>query len=165
MYRRIFIALILAICCTGAASAETQSSASFELQHMESRDAMTVLRSMLGLKGIETVGEQKLNVTASKEDLKAVRGILDLVDVSADQKPAMETLEVAREEGVIGRFMLQYPIAREVMGAVRQQVQPKHIAAVQDPGLIILRGSSETIAAAKKVIDSMQKAKSQGTGD
>lgn len=163
MLRNVLVHLFLAIAVAGIAAAEAAAGSSpevemlhVELKNVNSREAVTVIRAIVGIETIETVDERNIKVTDSSEHLATVKAVVELVDVKPGQEPAVETIRVESDQTEIARSMLQSPIYREVMTALREQIQAKHIAVVQDPPLVILRDSPEKVQAAKRLIKSMQ---------
>lgn len=67
----------------------------------------------------------------------------------------METIQVESDQTVITRSMLPPSMVRETMMELRKQVGAKHVAAVENPPLVILRDSPEQVQAAKQLIHSM----------
>ncbi|MEM1206616.1 MAG: hypothetical protein AAGN66_25500 [Acidobacteriota bacterium] len=164
MLRSTLFHLLLAVAVAGTAVAEAAPSASSEfgtllmdLEHVDSGDAMTVVRAIVGAKAVEAVGERGLKVTESSENLATARTVLELIDVEPGQEPAEETAHIESDQTVIARSILRSPIHREVMTALREQIRPQHVAIVQDPPLVILRDSPEKVRTSRALIASMQR--------
>ncbi|MEM1177736.1 MAG: hypothetical protein AAGM22_05295 [Acidobacteriota bacterium] len=164
MLRNILVPLVslaLAFTAVGTAVAEPSPSspgaetAQIEFQHISARDAMTALRSIVGLRSLQVVSDREIKADGSAEELALVRAVVGMVDVAKGQQPVMESLEVESDRSMIARLMLQPAKAPEAMQILRKKVSAKHVAAMQNPELIVFRDSPEKIEAGLKLLESM----------
>ena len=165
MRRQVLVFTVLLVALAGVCSADPAPSSApemeslhFKLEYIQAKHAVTVLRSIVGLKNIEAVNEREIKITESAEYASTVRAVVEMIDVAPGQEPTMETLQVESDQTVIARSMLPPSMVRETMMELRKQIGAKHVAAVENPPLVILRDSPERVQAAKQLIHSMQEA-------
>ena len=87
MRRQVLVCFALLFALAGLCAADpAPSSASeplhFELEHIQAKDAVTVLRSIVGLKHIEAVNEREIEITKAAEYAETIRAVVELVDVA-----------------------------------------------------------------------------------
>jgi limonene-1,2-epoxide hydrolase len=155
MRHKLAIAFVIAstACITSIAnSADETQVATFTLSHVASRDAATILRSIVGVK-LEAADDHTITVRDTKEQLElatAVVKMLDTTDDTADTTPLP-----AGDGTVIAAVVLDRASSKEVMVAIRQEFRIARIATLGEKRLF-LRDTDSQIQAALKVIERVE---------
>ena len=151
MRHKLAIAFVIAstACITNIAyPADETQVATFTVSHATSRDAATILRSIVGVK-LEAADDHTLTVRGTKENLElaaAVVKMLDTTDNTADTTPLP-----AGDGSVIAAVVLDRASAEEVMDALRRELRIARIATAGEKR-VFLRDTDSQIQAALKVI-------------
>jgi limonene-1,2-epoxide hydrolase len=151
MRHKLAIAFVIAstACITNIAypTDETQV-VTFTLNHVTSREAATVLRTIVGVK-LEAADDHTITVRDTQENLElatAVVKMLDTTDDTADTTPLP-----AGDGSVIAAVVLDRASSEEVMDALRRELRIARIATAGEKR-VFLRDTDSQIQAALKVI-------------
>lgn len=152
MRQKLAIAFVIAsiACITNIAyPADETQVVTFNLSHATSREAATVLRTIVGVRKFEVVDDHTFTVRDTQENLElaaAVVKMLDSTDDTADTAPLP-----AGNGSVIAVVILDHASSVEVMDALRVELRIARIATAGEKR-IFLRDTDSQIQAALKVI-------------
>jgi hypothetical protein len=156
MRQKLAIACVIAsiVCITNIAyPADETQVVTFSLNHATSRDAATVLRTIVGVKKFEAVDDHTITVRDTQENLDlatAVVKMLDATDDTADTTPVP-----AGDGSVIAAVVLDRASSKEVLDALRLELRIARIATAGEKR-IFLRDTDSQIQAALKVIGRLE---------
>jgi hypothetical protein len=152
MRQKLAIAFVIAstACITNIAYAADETQVvTFNLSHATSREAATVLRTIVGVKKFQAANDHTITVRDTQENLElatAVVKMLDTTDDTADTTPLP-----AGDGSVITAVVLDRASSVEVMDALRLELRIARIATAGEKR-IFLRDTDSQIQAALKVI-------------
>lgn len=152
MRQKLAIAVVIAstVCISSIAyPADETQVVTFSLSHATSREAATVLRTIVGVKKFEAVDDHTIMVRDTQENLElaaAVVKMLDTTDDTADTTPLP-----AGDGSVIAAVVLDRASSEEVMDALRRELRIARIATAGEKR-VFLRDTDSQIQAALKVI-------------
>jgi limonene-1,2-epoxide hydrolase len=156
MRHKLAIAFVIAstACITNLAySTDETQVATFNLHHVASRDAATVLRTIVGVKKFEAADDHTITVRDTQENLElaaAVVKMLDTADDTADTAPLP-----AGDGSVIAAVALDRASSKEVMDALRRELRIARIATAGEKR-VFLRDTDSQVQAALKVIERVE---------
>ncbi len=151
----LVIASIASIACiTNAAyPADETQVVTFTLSHAASRDAATILRSIVGVKKFETADDHSLTVRDTRENLDLATAVVKVLDTADD---TAETTSLPAGDGsVIAAVVLDRASSKEVMDTLRQELRLARSATLGEKR-IFLRDTDSQIQAALKVIERVE---------
>ena len=152
MRQKLAIAVVIAsiACITSIAyPADETQVVTFTLSHATSRQAATVLRTIVGVKKFEAADDHTITVRDTQENLElaaAVVKMLDTTDATTDTTPLP-----AGDGSVIAAVVLDRASSVEVMDALRLELRIARIATAGEKR-VFLRDTDSQIQAALKVI-------------
>ena len=113
MVKRILAFLLIFGLAGTSAIAETPkrqaldaSTEHFELEVINSKQAITALRSIGGIRHLGAVDTNTVRITEPKTSLETARQVLRLFDVASGTKPAFDSFVIDSDKSVVGRFVL-----------------------------------------------------------
>lgn len=156
MRHKLAIAFVIAstACITNIAyPADEAPVATFTLSHADSRQAATVVRTIVGVRKFEAVDDHTIRVHDTKENLDLAAAVVKMLDTTDDQ---VDTTPLPAGDGsVIAVVVLDRASSVEVMHALRQELQIARIATSGEKR-IFLRDTDSQIQAALKVIERVE---------
>jgi len=156
MRQKLAIAFVFAsiACITSIAyPAEETQVLTFTLSHATSREAATVVRTIVGVKKFEVADDHTIMIHDTQKNLDlaaAVVKMLDTTDETADTTPLP-----AGDGSVIAVVVLDRASSVEVMHALRQELRIARIATLGEKR-IFLRDTDSQIQAALKAIERIE---------
>jgi len=156
MRHKLAVAFVIAsTACTvgiGYPADETQA-ATFTLNNVTSRDAATVLRSIVGVKTLKLVDESTFTVHGTQEQLDQTTAVVKMLDATDD---TMDTAPLSASDGtVIAAVVLNRASSREVIATLRGELRIARVAIVDDKR-VFLRDTDSQVQAALKVIERLE---------
>lgn len=141
-------------CITSIAypSEETQV-VTFNLSHATSRDAATVLRTIVGVRKFEVADDHTITVRDTRENLELVTAVVKMLDTTDDT--ADTTPLPAGDGSVIAAVVLDRASSVEVMDVLRRELRIARIATAGEKR-VFLRDTDSQIQAALKVIERVE---------
>ena len=156
MRHKLAIAFVIAsiACITNIAyPADETQVVTFSLSHATSRDAATVLRSIVGVKKFETADDHTLTVRDTRENLDLAAAVVKMLDTADD---TAETTSLPAGDGsVIAVVVLDRASSVEVMGVLRRELRIARSATLGEKR-ILLRDTDSQVQAALKVIERVE---------
>jgi hypothetical protein len=156
MSNKLAVALVIvSTACTASIAypADETQVVTFNLSHATSRDAATVLRSIVGVKKFETADEHTLTLRDTRENLDLATAVVKMLDTTDDT--AGTTFLPAGDDSVIAVVVLDRASSVEVMGTLRRELRIARSATVGEKR-ILLRDTDSQIQAALKVIERVE---------
>ena len=151
MRHKLAIAFAIAsiACITNIAYATDGTQVvTFSLSHATSREAATVLRTIVGVK-LEAADDHTITVRDTQENLELAAAVVKMLDTTGD---AADTTPLPAGDGsVIAAVVLDRASSVEVMDALRQELRIARIATAGEKR-VFLRDTDSQIQAALKVI-------------
>lgn len=156
MRHRLAIAFLIACsaCTTSLAYPEDETQvATFILNNATSRDAATVLRTIVAIKKLELPDDHTITVRDTPEQLELATAVVKMLDASED---TTDTTPLPAGDGaIIVAVALNRASAGDVMAALRTELRIARIASVGEKRLF-LRDTDGQIMAALKVIERLE---------
>jgi hypothetical protein len=157
MIRRLQLALVLAslpcLVAPARAADEATQELTFHLTQIAARDAATLLRTIAGTKNISGVDDSTIVIRDTPENLDLATAVVGMADTSGATSP--EGRLAVSDDTVIASVALEHASARDVMLALRTQVQIARIATLGEKK-VFLRDTDSQITAALKVISDLE---------
>lgn len=146
----IVFVIASAACITNIAYPTDEAQVvTFSLSHATSRDAATVLRTIVGVKKFEIADDHTIAVRDTRENLELVTAVVKMLDTTGDT--ADTTPLPAGDGSVIAAVALDRASSVEVMDVLRRELRIARIATVGEKK-VFLRDTDSQIQAALKVI-------------
>ena len=121
----------------------------FSLSHVASRDAATILRSIVGVKNFEIADNHTITVRDTRENLELVAAVVKMLDTTDDT--ADTTPLPASDGSMIASVVLDCADSKEIIDAVRSELRIARIATLGEKR-VFLRDTDSQIQAALEVI-------------
>ena len=157
------LAIAFLVACTACATSiaypagETET-ATFILNNATSREAATLLRTIVGVKKLELPDDQTITVHDTPEQLELATAVVKMLDASDDT--ADTTPLPAGDGAVIVAVTLNRASTADVMKALRTELQIARIAVVGEKR-VFLRDTDGQILEAMKVIERLERSREQ----
>ena len=139
---------------TAVLAGEQTETAEFRVQRVKAWDGVGVLRAIIGVGGLEVVDERTIRMQGSPENSVLARRVVDMMD-GVDAITDVTVHEVG-DDTVLASVLLRHASIKDVMTALRAELQIKRLAAIQKPPLILVRDSPKQIEAALALISAME---------
>jgi hypothetical protein len=157
VFQCLLVALVLACAPCLAAQAEAVDEPvqdqTFRLTQTAAKDALTVLRSIVGTKNFRVADERTIVVRDTAEILAMAAAVVEMADSS--DAPAAEGRLAVSDGTVITCVTLENAWAVDVMEALRTQMRIARIATLGEKK-VFLRDTDDQITAALKVISELE---------
>jgi type II secretory pathway component GspD/PulD (secretin) len=149
MSQKFLLALVIACaaCFVGTARAadEPAQDQTFNLENVEAKDALTILRSIADTRKVSYVDEHTIVVQDTPENLALVSAVVKMADAAGDT--ADESPLPVSDGTVITAVVLRHASAKDVLIALRREVQIRRIATLGEARVIFRDTESQTQAA------------------
>ena len=147
--------LVLGGLCAGpmapALAAEEAVTADLSLERLQATDALVMLRSLTGSRGLQVVDEHTLKVTDSAATVELVKAVLDVAEHPSDSSDAAPTRELA-DGSVVVCVHLQHASVKDVAMALRKEMGVKRLAMEMELSTVMVRDTPERVDSALAVI-------------
>jgi type II secretory pathway component GspD/PulD (secretin) len=147
--------LVIGVPCAGsmapALAAEETVTADLSLQRLQAEDALVILRSLTGSRGLQVVDEHTIKVTDSAETVELVKVVLDVAEHPSDSSATVPTRELA-DGSVVVCVRLQHAPVKDVAQALRKEVRLTRLAMEMELATVMVRDTPERVASALAVI-------------
>lgn len=133
-----------------------RSTATLDLRHLSSKDAATLVRTVVGTRDVEMVDDDTLRVTDSAATRRLAETVLEMVEPREDRAPTVATHR-APDGTVLAVVPLREATSRDAMAAL----QPLRIARtvwLTEPRVVAVRDGEEAVAEALRVLDELEAA-------
>ena len=127
----------------------------FELGNVQFPEAATVLRTIVGTRQIEQIGDHGLRVTGTPETLEVAERVVQMIDLPTADSNGLESFHVPSGGDVVAGIGLRNVSAPDAMEVLRI-LRVSRIATCCYGASMILRDTPEQIEAARKLIEAME---------
>ncbi len=163
--RRFLVSLVcVALSASLASAAESKQTADFNLQRVDPKGALVVLRTLANTRQIVVVDDHTVRVSDDESKIADVRAIVGLIE---DPAEGSATVQLA-DGSTVAKASLRRAAAIDVLRAVREKLQIRKIATIGGDGstssLVLVRDSNEQAQEALKLIAEMDGGSGSGTG-
>ena len=147
--------LVLGVLCAvpmaPAQAAEEAVTADLSLARLPAEDALVILRSMTGSRGLRVVDEHTIKVTDSAATVELAKVILDVAEHPSDVSESVPTHELA-DGSVVFCVRLQHADVKDVGRALRKDVGVRKLSMEMELATIMVRDTPERVASALEEI-------------
>lgn len=154
---------ILTLCgltSTFALAADSTVTADLVLERLRPADALTTVRSLAGVRGVEVLDERSVRVTGDAESVAVAKLVIDVAEhpsVVADEIPT----HTLADGSVIASVRLEHTPVLDVMMALREEVGIRRIVADSALSTIVVRDTAAQVESALAVIRQMEASEGQ----
>lgn len=150
----VAVLVLSSVALTAGFAAEAPVTATVSLERLKASDAATTLRTIAGVRGLNIVDEQTIEITEAPEAIELARTVIAMAEDPDDVTEEIPTRSAA-DGTVIASVQLRRASATEVMTALRRDVEIGRIATIR-PSSVIVRDTPEKVAAALALIRQME---------
>jgi hypothetical protein len=151
-----FAFLIASTACIASIAypADETQALTFSLKNATGPEAATVLRTIAGVKNLQAADDHTITVRDTQEQLELAAAVVKMLDATGD---TADTTPLSAGDGsIIAAVSLNRASSKEVMVALREELQIARIATAGEKR-VFLRDTDSQIQAALKVIGRLER--------
>ena len=154
---------ILTLCgltSTSALAADSTVTADLVLEQLRPADALTIVRSLAGVRGAEVLDERSIRVTGDADSVEVAKLVIDLAEHPSAVAGEIPTHTLA-DGSVIASVRLEHASVIDVMKALRKEIGIRRIAVDSKLSTVVVRDTAAQVESALAVIRQMEASEDQ----
>jgi len=154
---------ILTLCgltSTAALAADSTVTADLVLEQLQPADALTTVRSLAEVRGVEVLDEHSIRVTGDADRVAVAKLVIDIAEhpsVVADEIPT----RTLADGSVIASVRLEHTSVMDVMMALRKKVGIRKVVVSSELSTVVVRDTAAQVESALAVIRQMEASEGQ----
>jgi len=154
---------ILTLCgltSTAALAADSTVTADLVLEQLQPADALTTVRSLAEVRGVEVLDEHSIRVAGDADSVAVAKLVIDVAEHPSAVAGEIPTRTLA-DGSVIASVRLEHASVMDVMRALREEVGIRKIVVISEPSTVVVRDTAAQVEAALAVIRQMEASEGQ----
>ena len=154
---------ILTLCgltSTAALAADSAVTADLVLEQLQPADALTAVRSLAGVRGVEVLDERRVRVTGDAESVAVAKVVIDVTEHPSAVADEIPTRTLA-DGSVIASVRLEHASVMDVMMALRKKVGVRKVVVSSTLSTVVVRDTAAQVESALAVLRRMETSEGQ----
>ena len=154
---------ILTLCgltSTAALAADSTVTADLVLEQLQPADALTTVRSLAEVRGVEVLDEHSIRVTGDADRVAVAKLVIDVAEHPSAVADEIPTRTLA-DGSVIASVRLEHTSVMDVMMALRKKVGIRKVVVSSELSTVVVRDTAAQVESALAVIRQMEASEGQ----
>ena len=154
---------ILTLCgltSTAALAADSTVTADLVLEQLQPADALTTVRSLAEVRGVEVLDEHSIRVTGDADRVAVAKLVIDVAEHPSAVADEIPTRTLA-DGSVIASVRLEHTSVMDVMMALRKEVGIRKVVVSSELSTVVVRDTAAQVESALAVIRQMEASEGQ----